>query len=122
MPKFIIERNVPGASKLTDAEIRETHRSSRSKPLRKLGPEIQWIHSFITDDKIYCIYFSPDETLIRGARPDGGSAGRSRRSGAPAGGSRELQRRGTVTSGVVSAHGDRVVESHARADSPVRIG
>ena len=64
MPKFIIERNVPGASQLTDAEIREV--SLRSlEALRKLGPEIQWIHSFICDDKIYCIYFSPDETLIR---------------------------------------------------------
>jgi len=63
MPKFIIERNVPGASKLTEAEIREASLKSL-ETLRKLGPEIQWIHSFITDDKIYCIYFSPDETLI----------------------------------------------------------
>jgi hypothetical protein len=63
MPKFIIERTVPGASKLTDAEIREASLKSL-EALRKLGPEIQWIHSFITDDKIYCIYFSPDETLI----------------------------------------------------------
>ena len=63
MPKFIIERNVPGASKLTDAEIREASLKSL-EALRKLGPKIQWIHSFITDDKIYCIYFSPDETLI----------------------------------------------------------
>ncbi len=64
MPKFIIERNVPGASQLTDAEIREVSLKSL-EALRKLGPEIQWIHSFICDDKIYCIYFSPDETLIR---------------------------------------------------------
>ena len=63
MPKFIIERVVPGASKLTDAQIREASIKSL-EALRKLGPEIQWIHSFITDDKIYCIYFSPDETLI----------------------------------------------------------
>ena len=63
MPKFIIERTVPGASKLTDAEIREGSLKSL-EALRALGPEIQWIHSFITDDKIYCIYFSPDETLI----------------------------------------------------------
>ena len=63
MPKFIIERNVPSASKMTDAEIREA--SLRSlEALRQLGPEIQWIQSFVTDDKIYCIYFSPDETLI----------------------------------------------------------
>jgi hypothetical protein len=64
MPKFIIERNVPGASKLTEAEIREASLKSL-EALRALGPEIQWIQSFICDDKIYCIYFSPDETLIR---------------------------------------------------------
>ena len=64
MPQFVIERNVPGASKLTDAEIREG--SLRSlEALRKLGPQIQWIHSFVCDDKIYCIYFAPDESLIR---------------------------------------------------------
>jgi hypothetical protein len=63
MPKFIIERNLPGAAKMTDAEIREASMKSLDA-LRKLGPEIQWIHSFITDDKIYCIYFSPDESLI----------------------------------------------------------
>jgi Nickel responsive protein SCO4226-like len=63
MPKFIIERTVPGASRLTDAEIREASLKSL-EALQTLGPEIQWIHSFITDDKIYCIYFSPDETLI----------------------------------------------------------
>jgi hypothetical protein len=64
MPQFIIERNVPGASQLTDAEIREVSLKSL-EALRKLGSEIQWIQSFICNDKIYCIYFSPDETLIR---------------------------------------------------------
>jgi hypothetical protein len=54
MPKFIIERNVPGAAKLTDAEIREGSLKSL-EALRKLGPEIQWIHSFVCDDKIYWI-------------------------------------------------------------------
>ena len=63
MPKFIIERSIPGASKLTEAEIREGSLKSL-EALRRLGPEIQWIHSFVTDDKIYCIYFSPDESLI----------------------------------------------------------
>ncbi|HEX7283566.1 MAG TPA: DUF4242 domain-containing protein [Vicinamibacterales bacterium] len=63
MPKFVIERTVPGAAQLTDGEIREA--SLRSlEVLRTLGPDIQWIHSFICDDKIYCIYFSPDERLI----------------------------------------------------------
>lgn len=64
MPQFIIERNVPGASQWTDAEIREASLKSL-EALRKLGSDIQWIRSFICDDKIYCIYSSPDETLIR---------------------------------------------------------
>ena len=64
MPQFVIERVVPGASKLTDAEIREASLASL-EALKQLGPEIRWIHSYVTDDKIYCIYYSPDETLIR---------------------------------------------------------
>lgn len=63
MPKFVIERQVPGASKLSEAEIREA--SLRSlEVLRQLGPDIQWIQSYVTDDKIYCIYLAPDETMI----------------------------------------------------------
>lgn len=75
MPQFVIEREIPGASKLTEAEIRDA--SLRSlEALQKLGPEIHWVHSFVTDDKIYCIYFAPDEEIIRkhgqlaGARVD----------------------------------------------------
>ena len=64
MPKFVIERDVPGASKLTDEELRESSLKSLAV-LKELGGDIQWIHSFVTDDKIYCIYFSPDESLIR---------------------------------------------------------
>lgn len=64
MPQFVIEREFPGASKLSEAEIREGSLKSL-EVLRELGPEIQWLHSFVTDDKIYCIYFAPDETLIR---------------------------------------------------------
>jgi len=64
MPKFVIEREIPGASKLSEDELREASLKS-IEVLRQLGPEIQWIHSFITDDKIYCIYWAPDETLIR---------------------------------------------------------
>ena len=64
MPKFVIEREMRGASRLSDADIREA--SLRSlETLRELGSDIQWIHSFITDDKIYCVYFAPDESLIR---------------------------------------------------------
>jgi len=64
VPKFVIEREVPGAGSMTDAEIREASLKSLDA-LRQLGPEIQWIHSYVTDDKIYCIYYSPDETAIR---------------------------------------------------------
>lgn len=64
MPQFIIERVVPGASKLTDAELREASLASLVA-LKQLGPEIRWLHSFVCDDKIYCIYYAPDEAVIR---------------------------------------------------------
>lgn len=64
MPQYVIERDIPGAGKMTPAELEAAARKSL-EVLKDLGPEIQWIHSFVTDDKIYCIYFSPDETLIR---------------------------------------------------------
>jgi hypothetical protein len=64
MPQFIIEREVPGASKMSDVELREASLASL-EALQQLGPEIRWIHSWVTDDKIYCIYFAPDDTLIR---------------------------------------------------------
>jgi hypothetical protein len=63
MPKFVIERNLAPGSVLTDAQIRADSLKSL-EVLRELGPEIQWIHSFVTDDKIYCIYYAPDESLI----------------------------------------------------------
>jgi hypothetical protein len=63
MPQFVIERHMPGASKLSEAEIRDTSLKS-IEALGELGAEIQWIHSFLTDDKIYCIYFASDESLI----------------------------------------------------------
>ena len=64
MPKFVIERELPGAGRMTDTEIREASLKSLAV-LQQLGPEIQWIHSYVTDDKIYCIYYSPDEITIR---------------------------------------------------------
>jgi hypothetical protein len=63
MPTYIVEREIPGASKMSEADLREA--SLRSlEVLRQLGPEIQWIHSYVADDKIYCIYFTRDESLI----------------------------------------------------------
>ena len=64
MPKFVIEREMQGASKMTDEELRAATLQS-FEVLKKLGPEIRWIHSYVTDDKIYCIYYAPDEALIR---------------------------------------------------------
>jgi hypothetical protein len=64
MPKFVIERDVPGAGNLTEDELREV--SLRSlRALGELGPKIQWIHSFVTDNKIYCVYLAPDEATVR---------------------------------------------------------
>jgi Protein of unknown function (DUF4242) len=63
MPKFVIEREVPGASRMTEAQIRETSLKSIAA-MGEIGNGIQWIHSFITDDKIYCVYFAADESLI----------------------------------------------------------
>jgi len=64
MPKFVIEREVPGAGNLTDAQLREISQKSVSV-LRRLGPEIQWLHSYVTGDKVYCGYIAADEKIIR---------------------------------------------------------
>ncbi len=64
MPQFIIEREIAGASKLSEAEIREGSLKSL-EVLQELGPEIRWLHSYVTDDKIYCIYYAPDIETIR---------------------------------------------------------
>jgi hypothetical protein len=64
MPRFVIEREIPGASKMSEEELREASLRTLDV-LRDLGSEIQWIHSFVTDDKVYCIYFAADEELIR---------------------------------------------------------
>ncbi len=64
MPQYVIERNVPGAGALSEAEIREL--SLRSlRALNELGPQIQWLHSYVTEDKVYCVYIAPDENSIR---------------------------------------------------------
>ena len=64
MPKFVIEREVPGAGNLSDAEIQEISRKSVSV-LKGMGPEIQWLQSYVTGDKVYCVYLAPDEATIR---------------------------------------------------------
>ena len=64
MPKFVIERSVPGAGNLTAEELSGISQKS-CRAIRKIGPQLQWVQSFVTDDKIYCIYIAPDEGTIR---------------------------------------------------------
>jgi hypothetical protein len=64
MPKFVIERELPGAGKLSDQELKGISQKSCGV-LAKLGPEVQWQQSYVTGDKIYCVYIAPDETAIR---------------------------------------------------------
>lgn len=64
MPQFVIEREMPGAGQL-DAQALKGASQGSCSVLRQLGPEIQWVHSYVTDDKIYCIYRAPSEDLIR---------------------------------------------------------
>ena len=64
MPQFVIEREMPGVGELNATDLKGASQTSCSV-LRDLGPEIQWIHSYVTNDKIYCIYRAPNEDLIR---------------------------------------------------------
>lgn len=64
MPKFVIERNIPGAGKLTREELAGVSRTSCAA-IKNVGPQIQWVESYVTDDKVYCIYIAPDEATIR---------------------------------------------------------
>src|SRR5918999_142214 len=64
MPKFIIEREMPRVGKLTDADFQGAAQKS-CDVLRAMGPEVQWIQSYVTGDKIYCVYHAADESLIR---------------------------------------------------------
>src|ERR1700690_1322247 len=63
MPKFVIEREIPGAGSLTDAQLREVSQKSVNV-LRGMGPEIQWLQGYVTGDKVYCVYLAPDEAPI----------------------------------------------------------
>jgi len=76
MPKFVIERDLPGVGKLTPTELQAVSQKSCSV-LRQLGPQIQWVHSYVNDDKIDCIYIAPDsETVKEHARIGGFPANR----------------------------------------------
>lgn len=64
MPKFVIEREIPGAGKLSDSELRALSQKS-VEVIKGMGPEIQWLHSYVTGDKLYCVYLAPDDGTIR---------------------------------------------------------
>ena len=64
MPKYVIERNIPGAGNMSRDDLRAASRKSCAV-LDELGAEIQWVHSYVTGDKLYCVYTAPNEVLIR---------------------------------------------------------
>ena len=64
MPRYLIEREIPGAGDMTGEALRDASRHSNSV-LAQLGPDIQWVHSYVAGDKIYCVYDAPSESLIR---------------------------------------------------------
>ena len=64
MPKFVIEREIPGAGKLSAEELRGISQKS-CDVIRQLGPQVQWVQSYVTEDKVYCVYIAPDEEAIR---------------------------------------------------------
>jgi hypothetical protein len=71
MPKYVIEREIPGAGKMTPEQLKAVSQTSCGV-LRQLVPEIQWVHSYVTDDKIYCVYNAPNETMVREHASKGG--------------------------------------------------
>jgi hypothetical protein len=71
MPKFVIERDIVGAGKLLKQELQAISQKSCSV-LQSMGPKIQWVQSYVTDDKIYCIYVAPDEETVRTHAQKGG--------------------------------------------------
>ena len=71
MPKYVIEREIPNAGKLSAEELQGISQHS-CNVLQQLGPSIQWVHSYVTDDKVYCVYIAPNEELIREHATRGG--------------------------------------------------
>jgi hypothetical protein len=71
MPKYVIERDIPGAGKLTAPELQGISQKSCGV-LREMGPQIQWVQSYVTDDRIYCVYVAPNEETLRKHAQKGG--------------------------------------------------
>ncbi len=71
MPKYVIEREIPGAGQLTSQQLNAISQKSCSV-LKGLGPQIQWLESYVTDDKIYCVYIAPNEAMVREHAIQGG--------------------------------------------------
>ncbi len=71
MPKYVIEREIPGAGKLSAQELQALSQKSRDV-LNQMGPQINWVQSYVTDDKIYCVYIAPNEEMVREHAKRGG--------------------------------------------------
>jgi len=71
MPKFVIERDIPGVGKLSPQQLQAISQKSCAV-LQEMGPRIQWIQSYVTDDRIYCVYIAPDEDTVRKHAQQGG--------------------------------------------------
>ena len=71
MPKYVIERELPGAGDLSPADLQAVSQKSCGV-LHEMGPKIQWLHSYVTGDKIYCVYIAPDEAAVREHAEKGG--------------------------------------------------
>jgi Protein of unknown function (DUF4242) len=71
MPKFVIEREIPGAGDLSTQELQGISQKS-CEVLQNMGPQIQWVESFVTGDKVYCVYIAPNEEMIREHAQQGG--------------------------------------------------
>jgi Protein of unknown function (DUF4242) len=71
MPKYVIEREIPGAGKLSAQELKAISQKSCGV-LSKMGPQIQWVQSYVTGDKVYCVYIAPNETMVREHARQGG--------------------------------------------------
>ena len=71
MPKYVIEREIPDAGKLTAEQLKGVAQTSCGV-LEKMGPQIQWVHSYVTDNKVYCVYIAPNEEMVREHARQGG--------------------------------------------------